>query len=81
MFLFQGQKRFRKGYVQVDCGQFRVFTRLATVTVFSTPSGSGPLRLKFGLAKKHGRYDTFATFLDLTLQTLIVTAISVSGFP
>ena len=26
VFLFQGKKRFRKGYVEVDCGQFRVFT-------------------------------------------------------
>ena len=48
---------------------------------FPLPSGSGPFRVKFGLAKMRGRYDTFATFLDLTLQALIVTVIACQNFP
>ena len=49
--------------------------------MFSTSAGSGPLRLKFGLAKNRGRYDTFATFLDLTLQAVLVTVIASLDFP
>ena len=48
---------------------------------FPLPAGSGPLRLKFGLAKNRGRYDAFATFLDLTLQAVIVTVIACLDFP
>ena len=48
---------------------------------FPLPAGSGPLRLQFGFAKNRGRYDTFATFSDLTVQAVLVTLIACPDFP